>query len=296
MEILNSYNRKESIKGIALIQVLLITSILSILALYLSATAKQQIKISGWANDKAQAIVNIHSAESELVFSLLTEHRKYESNNRIRWNFFGSPFFMGSNVIVKMQDQSGLLHAHYPEPDRLKSLLLYHEVDINRANQVVDSLLDWQDVDSIARINGAETNDYLGRIRNGDISNIFEIYDVKYITPSIYELLKTNMTIHRRGSFNPTTAPKKILAAITNDQIAEQVINLREKSTLSDRVFEELTGLSESDTVMFYPSNIVSIDFHSTVGDSQVNKSIVLRIEMYAKERKSPVNILSTGS
>ena len=64
---MSSYQR-----GVALIQVLLVTSILSVLALYMTQTAKSQIQQAKWMNNKAQAHIELHSAESELLFELFT--------------------------------------------------------------------------------------------------------------------------------------------------------------------------------------------------------------------------------
>ena len=55
-------------QGIALIQILLLTAILSILALYLTKTAQEQVTMAQWSNDKAQALVELHSVESQLMF------------------------------------------------------------------------------------------------------------------------------------------------------------------------------------------------------------------------------------
>jgi len=65
--------KKKNQQGIALIQVLLISAVLSVLALYLTSTAKDQVKVAQWSIDKAQALVNINSGEAQLLFSLLRQ-------------------------------------------------------------------------------------------------------------------------------------------------------------------------------------------------------------------------------
>ena len=60
-------------RGIALVQVLLIVAVVSILALYFTQSARQQVKNATMMVDKAQALVELNNAEASILFSLLTE-------------------------------------------------------------------------------------------------------------------------------------------------------------------------------------------------------------------------------
>jgi len=286
--------------GIALIQVLLITAILSVLALYLSSTAKDQIKIAQWADDKAIALVSVHSAEANLYFSLLTNAKKQtqnknEGNHNLanQWNFFASPFVMNQHVTAKIQDQSALIHAHFPDPQTLKSLIASQGLPMVEVNHIYDNLLDWQDLDNIPRINGDESLSALDNIRNGAIPDLHDFSFVPKMTDNLLTLLLNNTTLYNQGFFNPMDSPKELLTAITNAEVAKQVIQLRESGQLNMTQFSQLTGFVENDKMLFYPSNILSIEFEGKAGVSIVNKKIIVELTPYANQYQTPINVYS---
>ena len=104
--------------GIALIQVLLITAIITVFALYLTQTSREQVQIAMWSQNKTQAYVNTHSAYSNVLFKLFTKQKVKVDNapeqNAIesRWNFHNTPFNVLSSQ-VKIQDQAGKLSIHF---------------------------------------------------------------------------------------------------------------------------------------------------------------------------------------
>ncbi|SFC52403.1 type II secretion system protein GspK [Pseudoalteromonas denitrificans] len=285
--------------GIALIQVLLIVGVLSVLALFLTYTAKEQVTMAQWADDKAQALINVHSTESELIFYLLTKNKHSltnlkvsEGNNQSQWNFFAKPFEVGSNVIAQIQDQSALLHAQFPNRNRLIALIMTQNFSLSDANQIFDSLLDWQDIDTIPRINGLESSNN-NVIRNGAVPDVHDFKNINKMTLELLNILINNTTLYRKSTFNPTNSSFELLRALTSNTIAKQVIDLRDNNQLSKNTFSELTGLYEDDRMIFYPSNFVSIKLNSKVGDSSVLKDITIEVTPYAKGANSPINLFS---
>lgn len=301
----NSSNR---IKGIALIQVLLITAILSVLALYLSQTAKQQVKQAQWGNDKAQAQVNLHNAESLLLFELLANKKikTVESEFSIdensfsitsKWNFYDVPFMLDETVI-KIQDQSGLIQLHYPNKERLERFLLIIEPNPLNVASIIDTLLDWQDIDSIQRQNGAEAERYGGInfIRDGAIPSIDDVNNISVIPDAIKEYIITNSTIYKTGAFSAYNAAPDILKSLVGESAAQQVMSLRENNSITTDKFKEITGIKEDDTTYFYTSNYLRIDLHSMIGKSSANKQIYLQLNPYAEGQDKPFNVfLSRG-
>tara|TARA_R110002167_G_scaffold366448_1_gene597399 strand:- start:21881 stop:22777 length:897 start_codon:yes stop_codon:yes gene_type:complete len=293
--------------GIALIQVLLITAMLSIFALFLLSTAKNQVKMSQWSNDKAEALVALHNTESNLLFALLTTSKspfeqsrvnqssllKSEPTIKAKWNFFAKPFFIDDTTEISIQDQAGLIHAQFPNTEHLRAFISAQGVGVHEANAVVDSLLDWQDLDTIPRANGYEKS---GLTRNGTIPDIHDLFFIKSMTPELLSKLIKVSTIHRKGSFNPMNSPIELLAALTNERIAKQVIELREAGQLTKRSFTQLTGINEDDNTFFYPSNFLKITLISKIGESRVYKSITIQLLPYAKNNQRPINVLSSRS
>lgn len=288
-------------QGIALIQILLITAVLSVLALYLTSTAKNQVKMAQWADNKAKALVAVHSAESNLLFTLLVNNRHDEQvhteNNfneiKTKWNFFAKPFRINDQVTVKIQDQAALIHAHYPERDLLKALIAFHGMSADQVNVVLDSLLDWQDLDNIPRANGEESLANINEIRNGSVPSLHDFNFINNISPPLFQSLLLNTTIYKKGIFNPMNSSAELLAAITSPNIAKQVVTLRENKQLTSSIFTQLTGITENVKIIMYPSNIVAIDIEGKVGNSIVNKQIIIELKPYANAYQRPFNIVS---
>jgi len=295
---MSRYNNQQ---GIALIQVLLISATLSVLALYLTQTAKSQVQQAQWGDDRSQAQVAVHSAEALLLFELLTKKKtptiSASGNDDVTitklWNFSALPFKINNNVMVKIQDQSGLIQLHYPNRTRLKKLIATTGLSQNQVEVVIDNLLDWQDIDNIQRQNGAEAIEYGGAefIRNGAVPSIHDVIHVKSISLAIQQLLLRNATIYKSGAFSPINAPAELLYSLTNKSAVEQVIALRRLNRLTSKQFSEITGIVEDDSVYFYTSNYLMIDLTSSIGEAKANKQIFIHLQPYAEGVSKPFNI-----
>lgn len=291
-------------QGVALIQVLLITAIMTVLALYLSNTAKEQVAIAQLSNDKAQGQVNIQGAQAEVLFALFTEKKQLTSrltndtsNSEIKkmWNFHDEIFTLPSGVQVKIQDQSGLLNAHYLERDLIKKLLEYQGQSSSQADTMIDSLLDWQDIDNIERAHGAEFSQYgtLDRIRNGMVPDISDFKYVKGMTPELLDILLENTTMFRKGNFNPMNSPQTLLNALVGKTTAERVLSERSDKTLTRRRFKEITGLDENEEMFFATSNYLSMELINIIGQSRAKRRLTFDLQPYAEQDQPPINILS---
>jgi len=298
---LNKNTHQKQQGGIALIQVLLITGVLSVLALFLTYTAKEQVTIAQWADDKAQALVNVHSAESSLLFTLLTENKTPKTDGSIssnnaditsKWNFFAKPFELDSKVTAKIQDQSALLHAQFPNRNNFIALIAAQGFSLSDANQIFDSLLDWQDIDNIPRINGLEVS-LNNVVRNGAVPDVHDLMNINKMTPELLNVLIKNTTLYRKSTFNPTNSSIELLTALTNNEIANLIVDLRDNNQLTNNAFSELTGIYEGERITFYPSNFINIELTSKVGESKFLKNITIEITPYAQGVNNPINLFS---
>lgn len=298
-------------QGIALIQVLLITAILSVLAMYLTNTARDQVTIAQWANDKAQAQVALHSAQAQLIFTLLTEPKSLPINNLSdnsksyiqqpstinntgitdNWNFFAEPFFINNHVKITVQDQAGLLDTRYLNAKMLVQLIKSKGHSEQTTNTIVDNLLDWQDLDKLTRTYGNEDADYKGAIRNGAMPDVHEFIYLKNVTPEILQLMIKNTTLYRQAYLNPLNATEDILLSMTNQSTVAQILSLRAARQLTATNFKQLTGIGKSDDISFRTSDTFSISFTSQIGESKVTKSILIHINPYALSGNRPINI-----
>jgi general secretion pathway protein K len=289
-------------RGIALIQVLLITAILTVFALYLTQSARQQAKIAFLAKNRALAEVINHSSHSEIVFELLTNQHSMLSNagtsNTVvnKWNFYGKPFALNKYASIFMQDQAGLLNLQYLFAGMFTQFLTTNGVELSRADQIVDRLLDWQDADIMPRANGVESPKNPGMIRNGKIADIKEIEHIIELSPFEKELIYKNSTIFYVGDLNPMTSPFELLSSLSSKSAAQQIDKMRDNNELTISSFQDITGIGYSDAIRFYPSNTLAIKYKATINNVSLVRELVISLSPYAKRGKPPYNIMLNRS
>lgn len=281
---------KES--GIALIQVLLITAILTVFAMYLTQTVRTQIKLAMLANDRATAEVESHSIQAEMLFSLLTEDRNppYGDNEKDfiakNWNFHSTAFTYRNTRII-MQDQAGLLNLNYLHGERFNRLLIANGIKRDRAVEIAERLLDWMDVDMIPRGSGSEHSNSQGA-RNGKIADITEIEHILKLSPREKELIYENSTLFYSGDLNPMLTPKALLLSLTSTDVTEQVMGLRQNNLLTISSFQKASGMEYTDDTRYFASNTIAIKYITRVNTVSLEKEIVIALIPYASKGKSP--------
>lgn len=289
-------------QGIALIQILLITAILSVFALYITQAARQQVKMASWSQDRALAEVTLHSAQAEIIFALLTENKMPDANAIDthplikKWNFHGEKFQINNNVTAAIQDQAALINLHFIHQGRFLTLLQNNGVSEQRSMKILDRLLDWQDTDTITRAYGYENPSNINKPRNGPIPDVSELNHALTLTDDESKLIFQNTGIFFFGDFNPMTASLKLISALSSPEAALRVDELRRSKGLTRAKFIEATGIIEDDDMRFYPSNVLAITYQVTINNAVVTKQQIVALSPYAQNVLSPLNILLNRS
>lgn len=266
-------------RGIALVQVLLIVAVISILALYFTQSARQQVKSATMMVDKAQALVELNNAQANIVFSLLTEKltplSSPPADNPIvtSWNFYGEPFKTTNNVEVQLQDLRGLLNIHYPDKTRLKRLLTYSGLNDYDAQLAMLQIIAWQNLEG--------RSDYINHDVVARYAAIHDIEELGHLGLSAAQLklLAENTTQYKKGAFNPMNSPNTLLYALLSNEVAEYVIMQRKANRLTVKDFVQATGITESDDIILYPSNLFRISLTSRVGQAVVTKTTYFHLQ-----------------
>lgn len=273
---------QRGITGIALVQVLLIVAVLSILALYFTQSARNQVHNATLMVDKAQAYAELHSAEAAVLYALLTENKDPEQTASLNqhnsalitnWNFHGVGFSYNQHVTITLQDLRGLLNLHYPNKQRLKQLLTYGGLNDYDAQLTSQQIIDWQNLDT--------RSDYLPSNITARHAAIHDISELAHLglKPELITILQANTTQYKKGAFNPMTAPDTLLNALLSADVANHVIMLRNAKQLTVREFAQVTGFSESDDIILYPSNLFKVSLHAHVGDANIKKVIYYHLQ-----------------
>jgi general secretion pathway protein K len=304
---------KSKTRGIALFQVLLITAVISLLAIQFTQTAQNQIAIATTIVDRVQAQVDLRSLENELLFTLLTERNAQQplSPNPFiaNWNFYGKPFSLTQGrssdiegfkdfdqrltaAVFSIQDQNSLISLYNDSnPEKLTALLTNlkqthpqleaQEFDVNIA---VASLLDWQDSDDFELINGAESKYYnkKGMPTNIPLQTYEELALIRGFNRQVIDELQPFLTIRAQSYFNPMQAPVEILELYMDSDRAAEILRLRDEGGLDVRQFEILSGLEVDETLNFVTSGSLNVTLTVEVNDVVLTKSLALFLQPYS--------------
>lgn len=282
-------------RGIALLQVLLISAIISVLAMYLTLTSRQQIAVAKLVDDRANATLYQKSAESRIFFELLSRDYSSTATDPLpkNYNFYANPIKIDDYTKVEIQDVSGLINIMEPNRLLLQKTLGRLGVDENASSVIVDSLLDWQDKDDLTRLNGAEKGDYVLGPRNRYISLKTEMQLVKGVDKTIWQKLSPNLSMPQMSYFNPMFAPKPVLQAFLNDD-AESVLKLREQGILNRTEFSQSTGVYDNIGIVLSPSNVFQITFKVQYGEVMLTKQQTVKLDRYAGKNGTVIENLET--
>ncbi len=92
---------------------------------------------------------------------------------------------------VDVQDESGKINLRFVTEEHLRRLVEVIGIPKPDADIIVDSIMDWRDVDNAFRINGAE-DEYYGSLpvpyktKNGTIDTVEELLLIRGVTPNYY--------------------------------------------------------------------------------------------------------------
>ena len=201
-KVAHRFNRR----GMALMIVLWVLTLLSILALEFCFTMRTELTITRNHKERSQlyyyAQGGIQRGIAELIYrsdpalhQKRTAPRIEESGNfEKEWKCDGTPYpvpFQQGEAEVKVRSETGRINLNRA-PDQLLKRVIKYFVEIGEERDaVVDSILDWRDPDDFHRINGAE-NDYYRSLtepydcKNGDFDSLEELLLVKGVTPELF--------------------------------------------------------------------------------------------------------------
>ena len=274
--------------GMALFQVLLITAVIAVLAIQFTQTAKNQISIANSLENHVQANVLIKTAESRLLFALLTEQRYPHHVENLglvnSWNFYGKPFNVEENIEYTIQDQNALIGLFRPTSIELMTSG-FAAIGVQKPQILAASIMDWQDLDSNTSLGGAEAGKYNGSSMpsNYSLQTYQEIEYINGMEEQSWDDIKRYVSIRPQNYINPKLAPKELLAIHLPSEHVNQVVELRNANQLSDRYFTDLSGLSSDEGVFFSASGLLRVTIKVMVDDVVFSRRMEFKVQPYDK-------------
>ena len=179
---------------------------------------------------------------------------------------------------VTLKDPSGQIDLNTSEPEVLQRLLIGAGADAQRAETIVDQLLDWRDEDDFTRPRGAEQDDHGVRgvvCRNAPFQAREELLYLPAMTPEVFARVRDDITTAGTGTIHAGSASRAVLMALpgmTPDS-ADAVIRLREQQALTEEALDRAIPLSARvarSMLRAAPSNVVRIRVDA-VGDATLS-------------------------
>ena len=302
-------------RGIALIVVILMVSVIVALTVDFNRTARNDLYDTANLSDGFRlyyiAKSGFYGAEALLMedknnFDALTEDWAKVEHLSLNTEIFTR----GGSFRVRIEDETGKIpinklvsgNAYNPLiKDMLIRLLSLPEFNLEtgRVNEIVDAIKDWLDKDDEVTGGGAEGSYYQNLAKpyaskNGHLDCIDELLMIKGITKELYygtkeaPALEKCLTIYGDGKININTAPKLALRALSKDvsvETAEKMDEYRmaEGRDLSDvNWYNKIPGLiagSISNGLITVKSDYFTIAATGILGNMKENVMGVVKRE-----------------
>ena len=223
-------------RGIALIIVLWITTLLMLIASSFIYAMRTDVKIV--ANSLARARLEA-TADAAVQRAILEMFKPPQLPGR--WTTDGVPqtwSYQGVAVEVSMTDESGKIDINTASDALLRGLFLAQGMKDEEAAAMIDAILDWRDADSIKRLHGAEEAEYLAagysyKPANAAFQSNEELRLVMGMTPELFDKVAPLITIYsRQPGINASIASRGVLRALpgATDALVDQYIAQREQA------------------------------------------------------------------
>ena len=224
---------RNSQRGVALVLVLWVISLLAVIAGNFAYSMRGEAQIArnlvSSAQARALAEAGVHRAWYELT---------RPPTDAQRWLPDGAGREMnvpGATVKVTIQDESGKIDLNTASDDLLKGLFRSVGLAEDASVALVDAIVDWRDPDKLRRPHGAEEAEYRAAGKNyvptnAPFETVDEIQRVLGMTPELYRAVKAALTVHSKlTGVNAAAAPREALLAIpgVSSAMVDQYLALR---------------------------------------------------------------------
>ncbi len=275
-------------RGVALILVLMLVSVLGLLLLEQSLDTKFRVARGKALSDRLSALLEVRTLQAELAYYMLTMDLVQTTNTGgppqsfelPAWNFYGEPFKF-RRATVTVQDIGGLfvMPQRARDADDVKILLERGlKLDPSRSDSIVGRLR--------ARMNDP-TWIALQSFGDGDLGAELDARERQW--------LARYATVAAGASFNPFTTPKRLFPVWYEGSLLSAMLSLRERNELDGSAYEKLVGPID-EFVATYPGPRFRVEISVSVGETRVVQSSEWLVDPYAEDPFKVSFTTSNGS
>ncbi len=239
-------------RGIALILVLWVLTLLTVMAV--SMTAAQRTETALTDNRIAEARFRA-SSEAAIAYAMLSFLSPPEEGGQLgmsrgmgqtqndqtqdAWIPDGTPRlwqFDGEPVSIAVYNEQSRINLNQAPANLLAALMVALGVPEEDATALADAILDFRDEDDLTLLNGAEDKDYedSGRAagaKDAPFVAVEELQQVLGMTPKLYRALAPELTVDSDGEqVDEEFASPAILAALQGISLEEAQLRIQERN------------------------------------------------------------------
>ncbi len=217
-------------RGLALITVLWVLTLLSLIAASFSNSTRTEIKLAfnqaAVAQAEALADAGVHAALLGLM----------ASGQGGQWRVDGTVYgwrFGAGEIRVSVQDEGGKIDLNVSTDALLKALMVAAGESSNDAAVLVDRIVDYRDINDLRQLNGAEDRDYSDAelpygAKDAPFEAVEELRQVYGMTTALFDRVAPALTVQaaQREPHVPT-APALVRAAMAGevpDEISDEPV------------------------------------------------------------------------
>jgi general secretion pathway protein K len=273
-------------QGVALIQVLLLSAILGLMALQFTLSSRQQVSIANDFKDKIAAEVELRTSLNQVLLALLTVptnewNTEMQNNNPItsKWSFNGQLFEIKPDVFVSIQDLNGLISL-YGQRQSVQLFNLLKSLGYTDASSrvIVDDLAFWQGLTK-----GQGTTLLNESVRSNYFINKAELKFILKGDVELYHQLSPLVTTYPTTYFNPLTAPSLVLKSMLNEDVFNEIEILRKAGKLTSTRYLELNPGFDDDTLILVPGRRFEVTVNVKKGHAVAKRTLIWYIRPQSK-------------
>lgn len=281
------YKTHGHMQGIALVQVLFLSAIITIMLFSVIKQSKDHVKTAELLQQRAEAVLALNTLEAETTFALSTQDRVVKTDSALEitrdWNFYNVPFMMPEGA-VQIQDLSGLGSVFHTD------LVVYLLASVGVAEDDLKVIA--QGLKSVSRP-GGEVPKYLDQFvkpsglvtqRHTPLQQIEELRFYPGVSSSQFEQVKRLLTTFPITQFNYLTMPDEILSFYLDDVELKAVLQAREQHSLTAQIFSDITGLHFDQDYGSTVGRGLRLSFTASGKDVKLRRQADVVLDPYASE------------
>jgi general secretion pathway protein K len=264
-------------KGLALVLVLWILSLLTIMAGSFALSMRREASIITGIGNNAQAksIAESGLAIAEMMLLNPDLNKRWRTDGCIYQMDYGS-----SKVRLRLLSESGKIDINIADQALLQSLMAHAPVDDEaQKNKIVNAILDWRDEDDLVHIDGAEKKEYQEagltyQPRNKPFQSIEELQMVLGLDENVFNWIEDLVTVYSGQPVDMQQASKKVLQVLPGLEpgVVDSFVAARRESAINGLPAPGFPSSSARNTVSGQ-TDVVSVQSEALLDDG--SKSMI---------------------